>query len=371
MKRKMGVTIIKNGASVLLIVILLLHWVLDCRIETAEKKEEALIIQMSGGASFEDGAADTEEYEDYENYEDYEEYEDYEDSGEGEEVVLDDDELLEVTYDITHEWDGYYGLTITLMNITGYLIDDWELCFDFEDKIEDIWNARIADYDKKNKKVTIRNAGWNRNISAEKKVIFGMIVHYEDEIHLPGECYLTREEFSVDKENYSVEYKETGKWDGHVSGQIVITNTGDEKIEDWKLELKTNKKLKEFENIRNARITGIYENTYRLEYAGHNRNIEPGHSVEFGFIAGLKGNFAIKDAVLYEMSDVEYDDGKYVGGNVCPDGPENWEPEYDSDDFETNEEYAEYLDSIGYDPELPPEKNYKRYLARKDDLKSK
>ena len=361
MKRKMGVNIIKNGASVLLIVILLLHWVLDCRIETAEKKEEALIIQMSGGASSEDGAADTEDYEEYEDYEDYE------DSGEEGDVVLNDDESLEVTYNITHEWDGYYGLTITLMNISGYMIDDWELCFDFEDKIEDIWNAKIADYDKKNKKVTIRNADWNRNISAEKKVIFGMIVHYEDEIHLPGECYLTREEFSVDKENYSVQYREISKWNGHVSGQIVITNTGDEKIEDWKLELETDKKLKEFENIRNAKITDIYENTYRLNNAGYNRNIEPGHSVELGFIAELKGNFVIKDAELCAMFDVEYDDGEYVDDGYV-DNPEDWEPKYDLDDFETNEEYEEYLDSIGYDPELPPEKNYKRYLARRDDL---
>lgn len=339
MKRKMRVKVFKNGVSVLLILVLLLCGVSDYGIATAEAVEKAPIVQLPDGVSSEDGAADAEEDEDCE------------DSEEEEEVVLDDCESLEVTYNVTDKWDGHYNMNITLLNISGYVVEDWELCFDFEDKIENIWNAKITDCDEKNKQVTIRNADWNQDIAVDEKVTFGMTVRYEDEIHLPGECYLTKEEFSVDKERYSVQYRENSKWDGHVNGQIVITNTGDKRIEDWKLELETDEKLKEFENIWNAKITDVYENTYSLNNAGYNQNIEPGQSVEFGFIAGLKGNFAIKDAVLYEMSDVEYDDGEYVEDDDYIDDPEDWEPEYDSDDFETNEEYAEYLESIGYDPE--------------------
>lgn len=114
------------------------------------------------------------------------------DEEEDEHIDLSEDESIEVTYHITSKWDRHYNVDVTLRNITGDRIDDWELCFLFEDKIENIWNAKITDQ-KEGEWVVIRNADWNQDIAADKTVTFGMTVCYDGEIEMPEDFYLTRD----------------------------------------------------------------------------------------------------------------------------------------------------------------------------------
>lgn len=276
-----------------------------------------------------------------------EEDEDAEDEEEDEYIDLSEDESIEVTYHITSKWDRHYNVDVTLQNITGDRIDDWELCFLFSDKIENIWNAKITDK-KEGEWVVIRNADWNQDIAADGTVTFGMTVCYEGEIELPEDFYLTRDKVEADKKDYSVEYTEYGKWDDHVNGKITITNLGSDRIEDWKFTYHVKNKIKSFENIWNAELVNLYEHKMvQVDNATYNQNIEPGQSVEFGFIITCEGDMEIEDFTLYKMCEVEYEEGEYPYETNSPDS-EYWEPPYTADDFDTDEEYEQYLKENGY-----------------------
>ncbi len=269
------------------------------------------------------------------------------DEEEDEHIDLSEDESIEVTYHITSKWDRHYNVDVTLRNITGDRIDDWELCFLFEDKIENIWNAKITDQ-KEGEWVVIRNADWNQDIAADKTVTFGMTVCYDGEIEMPEDFYLTRDKVEVNKKDYSVQYTEYGKWDDHVNGKITITNLGSERIEDWKFTYDVKNKIKSFENIWNAELINLYEHKMvQVDNATYNQNIEPGQSVEFGFIIVCEGDMEIEDFTLYKMCEVEYEEGEYPYETNSPDS-EYWEPPYTADDFDTDEEYEQYLKANGY-----------------------
>ncbi len=252
------------------------------------------------------------------------------------------DHMMELEYEITSSWENHCNVEVTLQNISYEHIDDWEVCFDLEAEIEHIWNAKITAHEEE--EYTVKNVGWNQDIPADGKVTFGMTVRYETDFEFPTNCYLTRERLEVEKE-YSVTYKENSSWDGYVNGQIVITNNSDECIEDWKLHLSI-KNVNAFENIWNAEILeSDEEDVFKLDNANYNQNISPGQSVEFGFIAKTSGKVEISKAVLYEMSD----DVRYVQGSFVEEDfdEENYVEYYDSEDFDTYEEYEAYLAESG------------------------
>ncbi len=261
------------------------------------------------------------------------------------EILLEDSKSIEVTFNVTSKWTGHYNVDVTLLNISGMVIEDWEVFFYFKDKIENIWNAKVLDSDD-GESVLIHNAGWNQDIGIDKAVTFGMTVACRDEIEFPDECYLTRSLYETDKDSYSIQYIQNSAWDNHVNGQIIITNTGDKKIEDWKISLKTSENIK-FENIWNAKlINEDAEGFYQIDNAAYNQNIEPGKSVEFGFIAKCN-SFKIEKDSLYSMINVEYENGIFIDDSINENW-EYWEPDYDLDDFDTYEEYEEYCKEIKY-----------------------
>lgn len=268
--------------------------------------------------------------------------------------VLSDDELVEVIYDVTSKWDHHYNMNVTIKNVSGTMIDDWEMYFDFNDKIQNIWNARIVE-NEAGENVVIHNADWNQDINIDESVTFGMTVRYDGEIEFPKECFLTREQSEVDEKNYVVEYSQNGKWDNHVNGSIKITNLGIERIEDWKLDFETSIVVNDIENIWNAKLIdiddGIDEGSYcQVDNATYNQNIEPGQSIEFGFIAKCDGDIKIEESTLYSMVNVDYED-EDEDETIDLENP-YWEPRYNLDDFDTYEEYEEYCNEIGYKPKF-------------------
>ncbi len=267
-------------------------------------------------------------------------------------VEISYDESLEATYDITSKWKDHYNVDVTLLNICGRNIDDWEVCFEFKDKIEKIWNAKIVECDE-GESVVIRNTDGNQDIAIDDTVTFGMTVSYKGEIELPQGCYLTREEIEIDADKYIIEYKQHDKWDGHVKVSVIITNKGKKRIEDWKLDFKTAGKIKSIENMWDAKLFDVYEHHYcEVDNATYNQNIEPGESVEFGFVAECDEDFVINETTLYQMEEANYVDGEDQRYTIDPNS-EDWEPDYDLDDFDTYEEYMDYLE----ENDLPLPKN--------------
>lgn len=266
-----------------------------------------------------------------------------EDEIEEEDVITSIDDMIDVSFNVTSKWDNHYNADVEITNISGEAIDDWELEFEFKDKIENIWNAAITS--KEDNTYVIRNADWNQDIPVDGKVSFGMTVEYFGEIEFPQEILLTKECMIVEGK-YSVEYKESNRWDNHVCGQIVISNNTDHRIEDWKLDLNSNLDI---ENIWNAKIVSKYENIYRLDNVQYNQNIEVGQSVEFGFIAKVDGQVIIEDYVLNEMSATEIDDEDLFEEVDDSSVDENFDDEVESD--ETEEDEITYPKDFVFEPD--------------------
>lgn len=248
------------------------------------------------------------------------------------------DDRLNIHYQVNGQWAGHANVNVTLENVSGEVIDDWEIAFQYDGKIENIWNAEVTSH--KGKECIVKNAGWNSDIPVDGTVSFGMIVSYDSEFTYPTEYYLTRECMAVAKEDYATEYTEEARWDNYVKGKISITNKGSHVIEDWKLNLDSNLKI---ESIWDASVLSTYETIQCIDNAEKNRNIGIGKTVEFGFIASCDGTVEIESYILDEMCRAEKPELD-AEGNVLPDAEHIMEP----DDFDTLEEMKEYIAQGGY-----------------------
>lgn len=245
-------------------------------------------------------------------------------------------EDIAASINITSKWDHHYNANVTITNLSEEKIDDWEICFPFDNTIEHIWNATIVSAE--DGEYLIHNAEWNQDIQAGESVSFGMTVAYDNKISYPEYCYLTRDSQRV-RDSYEVTFTENGRWAGHVNGMITITNTGSHRIEDWSLIMESNF---EIENIWNANTVDYYEEyeCYDIENAGYNQNIEPGQSVQFGFIAKCCGNAEIGEYTLYEMAELDYDEDEFSNEEEDDDDEELIK---DADYFDTYDEYVAYF----------------------------
>ena len=245
-------------------------------------------------------------------------------------------EDIAASINITSKWDLHYNADVTITNLSEEKIDDWEICFPFNNTIEHIWNATIISAE--DGEYLIHNADWNQDIQAGESVSFGMTVAYDNKISFPEYCYLTRDSQRV-RDSYEVNFTENGRWAGHVNGMITITNTGSHRIEDWSLIMESNF---EIENIWNANTIDYYEEyeCYDIENAGYNQNIEPGQCVQFGFIAKCYGEAEIGKYTLYEMAELDYDDDEFSDEEEDDDEEELIK---DADYFDTYDEYVTYF----------------------------
>lgn len=53
-------------------------------------------------------------------------------------------EDIAASINITSKWDHHYNANVTITNLSEEKIDDWEICFPFDNTIEHIWNATIV-----------------------------------------------------------------------------------------------------------------------------------------------------------------------------------------------------------------------------------
>lgn len=243
--------------------------------------------------------------------------------------ILENDKI-DVKFDITGKWENHYNATVTINNISDEVIEDWEVEFDFCDKIESIWNAKVMSA--KNNKCVIRNAGWNQDIKAHESVSFGMTVSYTgEEIILPQFYKITKERTEVFSE-YEVEFKEQSRWDNKVMGEITIYNKSKFLITDWKLELETNAKIV---TIWNAKIAESGEGYVYINNEGYNSDIEANGTVTFGIIVEVEEELEISEYYLYDMKSVidieEKIKGELEEGEI-----------QEKDDFDTEKEYVAY-----------------------------
>ena len=54
---------------------------------------------------------------------------------------------IEMEISITASWDNHYNADVTLKNKLDEKIDNWMIAFDFNNNIENIWNAKIISHE--------------------------------------------------------------------------------------------------------------------------------------------------------------------------------------------------------------------------------
>lgn len=81
-------------------------------------------------------------------------------------------------------------------------------------------------------------------------------------------------------DGFQVKYIIDSAWNNEYIANVTITNTGDETIENWELSYQS---YDEYTNIWNATVEYRVARYYNVKNAGHNQNIEPGQSINFGF----------------------------------------------------------------------------------------
>lgn len=259
------------------------------------------------------------------------------------EAATKDDGDIEIKYDTTDNGDNQYSVAVTLENMTGDRIDNWEIWIPVNFEIQDIWNAEIIDhYDND---YTIHNAGWNQDIPAGGSVSFGMTVTCSNEVEMPHYVYNTTSIHTVNDTDYTVEFKKHRQKDKKFTGRIIITNQRQERLEDWGIDLDSNFKIVKMQDA--TLVEKSFEDNYIshvIENPGFHENIEPGESVEFEFSGVCSGKPEILRLKLNEVTSADIDD---------EDDEDEDDLEYvdefilDSDYFETREEYEKYLEENG------------------------
>lgn len=84
-----------------------------------------------------------------------------------------------VSYRIVNEWDRHAVIEAEISNHTGHDLEDWQVVFDYDVTITNIWNAEIIQ--NSGAEYTIRNKDYNAVIPANDKAGFGFEVEFPDE----------------------------------------------------------------------------------------------------------------------------------------------------------------------------------------------
>ena len=235
-----------------------------------------------------------------------------------------EDNNIDAEFKVVSSWKDHCNVEVVIKNTLEEKIEDWEVRFDLEAEIENIWNASVKE--KNECTYTIHNANWNQDIEIGQTVIFGMTLKCSDNIEFPDKVFLTQECAEV-LDEYEVTCKEYSRWNGNiVNGEITIKNLSDNVIDDWKLELETDIKIQQ---VWNAKVEESEENYLYLNNANYNASIPANGSVSFGFIAEVEGEMNIDEYYLYDMMQV-IDEETEIEDEI-EDGYERGEDEFDTE----------------------------------------
>lgn len=146
----------------------------------------------------------------------------------------------------------------------------------------------------------------------------------------------TQKQYSITKEGITYSYTVTDKWDGGYIAEFKVKNGTLQAVEDWTIRMRFEDTIT---NIWNAQILACDEAVYTIGNAGWNQSLAAGGEIRFGIQAEytLEMNTPKGFEILDDYTGVEDDE-------VCKEASVYMEPE--ADDFETEQEYEEYLKEL-------------------------
>lgn len=105
------------------------------------------------------------------------------------------EEFYTIKYDLISDWGSGYNAQITITNNTDSPIEAWDLEFDFDSEITNIWNAVIKNH--KGNKYSIVNSGYNSIIPAKSSITIGFNGNDGSENSEPTNYYLSCSEYNA------------------------------------------------------------------------------------------------------------------------------------------------------------------------------
>lgn len=210
-----------------------------------------------------------------------------------------------VEYFIKDAWEGCCNVEVTITNTSDSIIDNWNLSFDTEDTISQVYEAEMVELENG---YYFSNMGYNQDILVGESITFGFQVQYDSKLDIPSEYSINVTENTIEEESFIFENIITNQWEGGYTGELYITNNRDVTIEDWYLLLEGKD---EFVNVWNATLEVLENQQYGFINPSDRQNILPGETVCIGYQANGNQSDSIVAVSLTEKKDfdVEIEDG--------------------------------------------------------------
>ena len=221
-----------------------------------------------------------------------------------------ENENYAVNYIVQSHWEGHCNVKIEIENRSETKIDNWNLTFFTEDKINNPYNAVLVADGSEEGKITLKNAGYNQDIPVGGSVSFGFEVVYGERFDRPEAFYLGDGESIVSEDLYIFTNTITGEWDGGCTGALTIQNLGKNAIEDWCLVLRVEGSII---STWGGNLKEIGDGIYEIECPDHSQNIPAGGSVTIGYQGGQKPEITLLE--LREKNSMSNGLGNTVSGN--------------------------------------------------------
>ena len=191
-----------------------------------------------------------------------------------------------VTYRTDSTWTGGYNGSITITNNSGHDITDWAMAFDMNANIAGFWNAEITKAE--NGRYTVKNGGWNKKIAAGQTITVGFTVA-GNTVMSPSNFCVYELKNQAGNAACNAEFKTTSTWNGGCVGEIIITNTSDSALKDWKVTFTCTGHVN---SVWNGRILSQSGTTFVVGDDGSHAQIAPGASIRIGVNLNANGSDA-------------------------------------------------------------------------------
>jgi Cellulose binding domain./von Willebrand factor type A domain. len=191
-----------------------------------------------------------------------------------------------VTYRTDATWTGGYNGSITITNNSGREITDWGMTFDMNAPIAGFWNASITNAE--NGKYTIKDGGWNNRIAAGQSITIGFTATGYNMVSPTNFRVFERKPQTNNGSTAActAEFKTTSSWNGGCVGELVITNTSNTALTNWRLTFTCSGHVN---SVWNGRLLTQSGTTYTVGDDGSHPSIAPGAMIRIGINLNANG----------------------------------------------------------------------------------
>ncbi|SET66259.1 cellulose binding domain-containing protein, partial [[Clostridium] polysaccharolyticum] len=185
---------------------------------------------------------------------------------------------LNITFQITSQWDGACNTQVTIQNTSKKTRNNWALQFRMAGDIVQIWNGTV--YQHENDKYIIKNAGYNEQIKSGQSIQFGYMTKTNAAFALPDSVKILSRQKTAEDKDFQVDFQVTDQWDSGFNGELQVKNHSLNSIEGWTLEFDYEGEIYSFWE---ADIIAHSQNHYIIENRGYNYKIPAESTLKLGF----------------------------------------------------------------------------------------